>query len=39
MWVAVEDERSSGGGGGGGGARGSIVDFYIAVVLLRALHL
>jgi hypothetical protein len=35
MWVAVEDERSS----GGGGARGSIVDFYSAVVLLRALHL
>jgi len=33
--VAVEDERS----GGGGGVRGSIVDFYIAVVLLRALHL
>jgi hypothetical protein len=37
IWLGVEDERS--GGGGGGGVRGPIVDFYIAVVLLRALHL
>jgi hypothetical protein len=32
--VAVEDERS-----GGGGVRGPTVDFYIAVVLVGALHL
>lgn len=32
-WQVVEDERS------GGGARGSIVDFQVAMVLLRALYL